>query len=88
MPYKDAAILEAAVVLAEYIEKLCSEKRWKKNTVKNIVLVKDKYENQTTANCLLNETFNWNAINEMETWMNVLFKKMFPFCFSMNVISR
>lgn len=24
MPYRDAAILDAAVVLAEYIEKLCS----------------------------------------------------------------
>ena len=32
MPYKDAAILDAAVVLAEYIEKLCSEsKREKQN---------------------------------------------------------
>lgn len=34
MPYRDAAILDAAVVLAEYIEKLCSESRKKKKFIR------------------------------------------------------
>lgn len=34
MPYKAAAILDAAVVLAEYIEQLCSKrKKWNKTEI-------------------------------------------------------
>lgn len=39
MPYSDAAMLDAAVVLAEYIEKLCSVKRKRECIVKVILLL-------------------------------------------------
>lgn len=41
MPQRDAAILEAAVVLAEYIEKLCSvNEKGKNNLIIKILALK------------------------------------------------
>lgn len=40
MPQRDAAILEAAVVLAEYIEKLCSVNKEKNILITKILVLK------------------------------------------------
>lgn len=51
MPYREAAMLDAAVVLAEYIEKLCSVNRYqeKEKEIDYFLLNENKYSSYIIA---------------------------------------
>lgn len=68
MPYRDAAILDAAVVLAEYIEKLCSgnTKKMKEKLV-STDLKKVRNKRSIELNNLNSNLNQWK--NEVNEWI-------------------
>lgn len=67
MPYRDAAILDAAVVLAEYIEKLCSGNTKILEKLVSTDLKKVRNKRSIELNNLNSNLNQWK--NEVNEWI-------------------